>query len=64
MTQNGYTYSTSTFDDLFIKSFKESFLDEIDSDDSEEREEQALIDIDLEEVKETPGQLSKKSSVK
>ena len=39
LQSNGYTYSQQTFDDLFVKSFQESFLEDVDSDDSEDREE-------------------------
>ena len=63
--QNGYTYSDTTFDDLFVKSFQESFI-EVDTDSSEEREDDELLE-EMEEKKQgggDKGSTSKTSSVK
>jgi hypothetical protein len=51
--QNGYTYSDATFDDLFVKSFQESFI-EVDTDSSEEREDDELLE-EMEEKKQGGG---------
>ena len=51
--QNGYTYSDSTFDDLFVKSFQESFI-EVDTDSDEEREDDELLE-EMEEKKQGGG---------
>lgn len=39
LEQNGFSYSDSTFDDLFVNSFQESFIN-VSTDSSEEREEE------------------------
>lgn len=51
--QNGYTYSDATFDDLFVKTFQESFI-EVDTDSSEEREDDELLE-EMEEKKQGGG---------
>lgn len=51
--QNGYTYSDATFDDLFVKSFQESFI-EVDTDSDEEREDDELLE-EMEEKKQGGG---------
>ena len=49
LEQNGYSFSESTFDDLFVKTFQESFI-EVSTDSSEEREDDELLE-DMEEQK-------------
>lgn len=41
LEQNGFSYSESTFDDLFARGFREGFVS-VQSDESEEREEEAF----------------------